>query len=247
MADVGARAQRRRDQHRRRTRIVVIATAAAVGVALVVGGFLVLTREDEPSTKTTSATRASTTTSAPSTTTTTAVPTSTTIVPRSPNPVVALAQQYDGYYSGTWSNATSGQTGPATLELRIDPGTSTIGVVATFEGDFFGADGGKLPRTIEASVNIGDPNAAVVTETKSFGDVTGRLDPSLALVLDAPAVPDSKVKAFSMTGRLREDQTGFDATYTVTYKNGQTAQGTVTTTCAPERQRPSEVPTLCAQ
>ena len=246
MADVGARAQRRRDQHQRRTRIIVIVTAAIAGLALLVGGFLVLTREDEPTTKATSSTRASSTTTAPSTTSTTAAPTSTTVVPRSPNPVVALAQQYDGYYTGTWANATSGETGPATLELRIDPSTSAIGVVATFDGDFFGS-GATLPRTIEASINIGDPNAAVVTETKSFGDVTGRLDPSLALVLDAPAVPDSKVKAFTMTGRLREDQTGFDATYTVTYKNGQSAQGTVTTTCAPERQRPSEVATLCAQ
>jgi hypothetical protein len=244
MVDAGARAQRRRDQHRHRNRIIVVTTAAIVGLVVIVGGVLVLTREDEPTTKATASTRSSSTSS--STTTTTAAPVPTTVVPRSSNPVVALAQQYDGYYTGTWTNATSGQTGPATLELRIDPVASTITVGATFDGDFFGG-GVKLPRTIEGTINIGDPNAEIVTTTKAFGDVTGRLDPTLALVLDAPAVPDAKVKSFTMTGRLREDQTGFDATYTVTYKDGQTAQGTVTTTCAPDRQRPSEVTTLCAQ
>jgi len=245
VAEAGARAQRRHDQRRRRHRIVLVGVAAIAGLALIVGGVLALTAEDE-ATKNASASSRTSSTTAPSTTTTTAAPVSTTVVPRSANPVVALAQQYDGYYTGTWSNATSGQTGPATLELRIDPATGTIGIVATFDGDFFGG-GTKLPRTIEANVAIGDPNAAVVTPTKAFGEVTGRVDPSLAVVLDAPSVPDSKVASFSMTGRLREDQTGFDATYTVTYKDGQTAQGTVTTTCAPDRQRPSEVTTLCAQ
>jgi hypothetical protein len=245
MVDVGARAQRRRDQHRRRNRIIAVTTGAVVALAVIVGGVLVITREDEPTTRSTASTRSSSTTSS-STTTTTSAPVSTTVVPRSSNPVVALAQQYDGYYTGTWSNATSGESGPTTLELRIDPAASTIAVVATFDGDFFGG-GAKLPRTIEATIGIGDPNAPVVTETRAFGEVTGRLDPTLAVVLDAPAVPDTKVKAFTMTGRLRDDQTGFDATYTVTYKDGQTAQGTVTTTCAPDRQRPSEVTTLCAQ
>lgn len=216
-----------------------------MGLAVVAGGAVVLTRTDEPGERAKASTRVSSTTSSSSSTTTTAVPVSTTVVPRSSNPVVALAQQYDGYYTGTWSNATSGQTGAATLELRIDP-AGTIAIGATFDGDFFGS-GTKLPRTIAANVTIGDPAAAVVTKTDAFGEVTGRIDPSLAVVLEAPAVPDSKVKAFTMTGRLREDQTGFDATYTVTYKDGRTAQGTVTTTCAPERQRPSEVATLCAQ
>jgi hypothetical protein len=244
MVESTGRAQRRRDQHRRRNRILVVGVAAAVGVALVVGAAVVLTREDEATTKA-AASKRPTTTSSTAPTTTTTVPVSTTVVPRSSNPVTALAQQYDGYYTGTWNNTTAGTSGPASLELRIDPAANTIAVTSTFDGDFLGA-GTDLPRTIESTVAIGDPNAAVVTNTKTFGAVTGKLDPSLALVLDAPNVPDDKVKAFTLTGRLREDHTGFDATYTVTYKNGQTAQGTVTTTCAPERQRPSEVTTLCA-
>jgi hypothetical protein len=243
MAEVGGRSQRRRDHVRRRNRIIAISVAAVVALALVVGGVVVLTAEDEPTTTSASTSRRASTTSSSPTTTTTAAPTSTTIVPRSANPIVALAQQYDGFYAGTWT-AASGPSGAASLELRIDPAAGTIAITGTFDGDFFGT-GASLPRTIQATVAIGDPNAAVVTDTEAFGQVTGKLDPSLALVLDAPSVPDDKVKSFTMTGRLREDHTGFDATYTITNKNGSTVQGTVTTTCTPDRQRPSEVTTLC--
>jgi hypothetical protein len=184
------------------------------------------------------------TTTSPSSHTTTTAPRATTVVPKSSNPVVALAQQYDGYYTGTWTNTTFGSTGPATLELRIDPVANTLAIKATFDGDLFGG-GTDLPRSIDSTVNIGDPNAPVVTETKSFGTVTARIDPSLALVLDAPAVPDDKVQAFSLTGRLRADRKGFDATYSVRFKDGKTAEGTMGATCAPDKQRPSEVQTLC--
>jgi hypothetical protein len=46
------------------------------------------------------------------------VPT-TTIVPRSSDPVVALAQQYDGLYVGTFTNTTFNTTGNASLEVRV--------------------------------------------------------------------------------------------------------------------------------
>ena len=214
-----------------------------VVVLLVVAGVVLVTRTDDHTAKSAASTKRVTSTSTSSTTSTTA-PTSTTVVPKSSNPVVALAQQYDGYYEGTWTNTTFGSNGPATLELRIDPVANTLAIGATFDGDLFGG-GTDLPRTIDSTVNIGDPNASVVTETKSFGTVTGRIDPSLALVLDAPSVPDDKVQSFSLTGRLRQDRTGFEATYTVTFKDGKRADGTMGVTCAPNKQRPNEVQTLC--
>jgi hypothetical protein len=243
MADLGGRAGRRREEHRRRWKIAGWIGAGLAVVALIAGGLVLVTRTDDHTVQDASSKRRVTSTST-STSTTTPAPSATTVVPKSSNPVVALAQQYDGYYTGTWTNTTYGSTGAATLELRIDPVANTLVIKATFDGDLFGG-GTDLPRTIDSTVNIGDPNAAVVTETKSFGTVTGRIDPSLALVLDAPAVPDDKVQSFSLTGRLRSDRTGFDATYTVGFKDGKRAEGTMAVTCAPTKQRPSEVPTLC--
>ncbi len=82
-------------------------------------------------------------------------------------------------------------------------------------------------RRISGSISIGDPNAAVTTDTEKFGPVTGHIDESLALVLTADDVPDDKVKSFTLTGRLRGDNTGFDATYAVVFEDGTTADGTV--------------------
>src|SRR5690606_25859664 len=134
------------------------------------------------------------------------------------------AQQYDGRYVGAFSNTTFGTQGPAILELRIDPATAEIKIDAEFDGDLFGG-GAKEVRKISGTVAIGDPNAAVTTQTEKFGPVTGRIDETLALVLTAEDVPDPKVKSFTLTGRLRADNTGFDATYTVVFEDGTTAEG----------------------
>jgi len=236
-SQLGGRADRRRATQRRR----LIVGASVVGAVLVVGAVAVALGGggDEPTKQASRSTRTSTTSS---TTTTLAV--ATTVVPRSTNPVVALAQQYDGYYEGTFTNTTFGTDGSATLELRIDPAAGTMQVTSDLDGDVFGG-GAKEIRQIKATIKLGDPNASTTTDTKSFGKVTGRIDPSLAIVLTAADVPDPKVLSFELTGRLRDDRTGFDATYHVVFEDQQTADGVLTLTCATNQQRPSEVSTLC--
>jgi hypothetical protein len=244
--EIGGRVARRHDDRQRR-RIVVRTVAAGVGViAIVVVGIVLLTRSDDPATKSASNTHGTTTSSAASSTTTSStVPVPTTVVPRSSNPVVALAQQYDGYYEGTWTNQTFNQSGPAVLEIRIDPNANTLRSKASFNGDLFGGGTGTA-RSIDSTINIGDPTAAVTVQTDAFGTVTARIDASLALILDAPDVPGSKVRAVSLTGRLNASRNGFDSTYSVTFEDGSTAQGVMNVVCAPNNQRPSDVQTLCS-
>ena len=233
------RADRRRAAQRRR----MIIGGSVAGVVLVAGVAVVALGgggNDTP-TKQASHTTQSTTTSS----TTTTIPVVTTAVPRSTNPVVALAQQYDGYYEGTFTNTTFGTEGTATLELRIDPVAGTMVVISDTDGDVFGG-GAKELRQIKSTITLGDPTASTSTDTKSFGLVTGVIDPSLAIVLTAPDVPDAKVVSFRLIGRLREDKTGFDGTYHVVFEDQQTADGVITVTCAARNQRTNEVPTLCS-
>lgn len=233
---------RRVDRRRATQRRKMIIGGSALGVVLVVGAAAVaLGGGDDAPSKQARSTRTTTTSS----TTTTTLPVVTTAVPRSANPVVALAQQYDGYYEGTFTNTTFGTEGTATLELRIDPAAGTMVVISDTDGDVFGG-GAKELRQIKSTITLGDPNASTSTETKSFGLVTGIIDPSLAIVLTAPDVPDAKVLSFQLTGRLREDRTGFDATYHVVFEDQKTADGVLTVVCAPRNQRTSEVPTLCS-
>jgi hypothetical protein len=241
-AGSAGRADRRR-RKRRRSTIIAIAVGAVLVVAVGVVVLLVTRKDDTEAASTPRRTTASTEPS--STTTTSTLPVATTVVPRAANPVVALAQQYDGRYVGTFKNTTFSTTGPASLELRIDPATNKMAVDADFDGDLFGG-GATTSRRISGSVALGDPNAAVTTQTKAFGPVTGQIDPSLAVVLTAAEVPDDKVKGFTLTGRLRSDNTGFDATYKVTFKDGTTADGTITLGCDPQGTRGSEVTTICA-
>jgi len=239
-APVG-RADRRR-QKRRRSTVIALVVGAVVAVVAIVGVALLVIPKDDSGTA-----RRTNVSSAPpsSTTTTSTLPVATTVVPRAADPVVALAQQYDGRYVGTFTNSTFSTTGPASLELRIDPVMNKMAIDADFDGDLFGG-GATTSRRISSSVALGDPNAAVTTQTNAFGPVTGKIDPSLAVVLTADAVPDEKVKAFTLTGRLRSDNTGFDATYKVTFKDGKTAEGTITLSCDPQGTRGSEVTTICA-
>lgn len=238
----GGRADRRR-QRRRRNRVLAIGAGTVAVVAVVAAAVVVSTSGgDEAATRARSGPVVSSTST--STTSTSTLPVATTAVPRSSSPVVALAQQYDGRYVGTFANTTFATTGPASLELRVDPATGAMAIDADFDGDIFGG-GAKEPRRISGTISIGDPAGAVTTQTKAFGSVTGQLDSSLALVLNAPDVPDPKVRSFQLTGRLRADNTGFDATYTVTFEDGTTAQGTVTLGCDPQGTRGSEVTTIC--
>lgn len=238
----GERAKASRLRRRRRLTLIGVGSVVVVGVA--VGGAVALSGGDEPETKAIATSRSTTsTTTAPTTTTT--IPVSTTAVPKSADPVVALAQQYDGRYVGTWTNTTFGSTGPASLELRIDPTAGTATVDSEFEGDLFG-NGSKEPRRITGTVQLGDPSAVVTTQTKAFGAVTGRLDESLAIVLTAPDVPEANVRSFELTGRLRSDNTGFDATFTIVHRDGSTSSGTVTVQCDPSGARGSDVTTVCA-
>jgi len=238
------RADRRRQQRRRSGRVAIL-VGSVVGVAAIVAVVLLVTRADDRNTESTARRPSPSSSTVPSSTTTTStLPVATTAVPRASNPVVALAQQYDGRYVGTFTNTTFSTTGPASLELRIDPASNTMAVDADFDGDLFGG-GAKESRRISGNVALGDPNAAITTPTKAFGPVTGQIDPTLAVVLTATDVPDPKVKGFVVTGRLRSDNTGFDATYTVTFEDGKSAAGTVTLNCDPAGTRGSEVTTIC--
>jgi len=215
--------------------------AGGVGAFVVLGVLVVvLGGGDEGPNRAASAERSTTTSS----TTTTTVPVPTTVVPQSSNPVVALAQQYDGYYEGTFTNTTFATEGKTTLLLRVDPVANAMEATSDFDGDVFGG-GAKEIRQIKATIPLGDPTGAIATETKAFGPVTGHIDPDLTLVLTAPDVPGAAVASFELRGKLRADLTGFDASYHVVFSDGSTADGVITVLCSANRQRPSEVKTLC--
>jgi hypothetical protein len=155
---------------------------------------------------------------------------------------VALAQQYDGVYSGRFQNRTANTVGDAELTLRVDPATSKMAVTVAFSGDLFGS-GSPAPRTINSTIDLGNPNVATTTQTDAFGPVTGKLE-GTSVVLDAPQVPRGAASTFRLRGNLVSK--GFDATYTAGFPDGHSTDGTVSVRCAATGQRPSQVTTVCS-
>ena len=239
------RRSRRAARSRSRRRNVLIGVGAAVLLAIAAAAVLVAVGGGGGRATNATSRRTPTSTSVSTATSTSSPATATTAIPRSSNPVVALGQQYEGRYTGMFVNTTYRTTGPATLDLHIDPATGLLTASATLDGDLFGG-GAKQIRTIEAGVTLGGSTPSVTTRTSAFGPVTGRLGTGFSIVLSAPSVPDPKVKTFELTGTLRSDTRGFDATFTAGFRDGRTAQGTVTVLCAPQGQRASQVPTVCA-
>jgi hypothetical protein len=236
----GRRAERRRGR-RRRIALGVIAAVVVVGAATV--ALVALAGGNSRSTRGTS--RHSLPKAASSTTSTsTSSVTATTLIPRSSNPAVALAQQYDGRYVGMFTNTTFQTTGPATLDVRVDPNSGALTATVGLNGDLFGG-GAKQIRSFDATVTLGGSSPSLATRTSAFGPVTAKLGNGFSIVFTAPSVPDAKVKTFELTGTLRSDTRGFDATFAVGFRDGRSAQGTVTVLCAPQGQRPSQVTTVC--
>ena len=236
---IGARAARRR---RRRRRLVAAGIAAtAVVVAAIVATVVALgggsSRHAAPAVRPTHVAASTVPT------TVTSTPPATSAIPRSSNPVVALAQQYDGLYVGTFTNTTFNTAGSASLEVRIDPTAGTLHVTLNLSGDLFGG-GAKAVRHIDGTIVLSNPNAPVTMQTDAFGTVTGRLN-GTSLTLTAANVPDAKVKTFELDGSLRADMKGFDATFRVGFRDGRIGEGTASVLCSVTGQRPSQVPTLC--
>jgi hypothetical protein len=178
-------------------------------------------------------------------TTATTLPGPSTVVPRASDPNVALAQQYDGVYVGTYTNTTEHTSGSASLELRIDPNAATLTVHLTLTGDLYGAEASTQVHSIQGTIQLSNPSAPVVMQTTNFGRVTGQLS-GLSIVLTAPDVPDPQVHTFQLNGQLRSDRKGFDATFMIGYRDGKTAQGTASVLCSAAGNRPSQVGTICA-
>jgi hypothetical protein len=178
-------------------------------------------------------------------TTVTTSPGPTTEVPRASDPNVALAQQYDGVYVGTYTNVTEHTSGTASLELRIDPNAGTLAVHLNLTGDLYGAEASTQVHSIQGTIQLSNPSAPVVMQTTNFGRVTGQLS-GLSIVLTAPDVPDPQVHTFVLNGQLRSDRKGFDATFMIGYRDGKTAQGTASVFCSVAGNRPSQVGTICA-
>ncbi len=215
----------------------------AAGLLLVGGGVAALTLSGGgPSTPAARRTRRPVVT-APTPVTTSPGPT--TVVPRSVGPERGARPAVRRRLRRDVRQRDRAHVGHGHLELRIDPTAGTLGVNLALTGDLYGAGASTQVHAIQGTIQLGNPTAPVVMQTQNFGKVTGQLS-GLSIVLTAAHVPDPQVRTFQLSGQLRSDHKGFDATFMVGYRDGRTAQGTASVFCSVSGNRPSQVGTICA-
>jgi hypothetical protein len=133
-----------------------------------------------------------------------------------------FAPTFTGNYSGTWTNTTFNSTGGITLSASASTATGTAVINLTMTGNVFGGTGGSA--SLAGGVNLG---VFTATGTSSlFGPATMTVNPDGTFTFTANNVPTGSVATFKMTGTATA--TGITGNYTVTFRTGGGASGTIT-------------------
>lgn len=132
---------------------------------------------------------------------------------------------FSGDWSGGWNNDTFGSTGPITLTIAVND-DGTIDVTIDIDGSVFGVTDPPA-KTFSGTYDENGASIEVVGDDL-FGDVTVSAGPDGTISVTATAIPVPGIAGFSAEGTATPD--GIDVTYTVTFDDGTTAEGTGTLT-----------------
>ncbi len=136
----------------------------------------------------------------------------------------ALAAQFEGTFSGRWTNTTFGSTGRASIELALDRADGAMNITIDLGGNVFGETAPK-PESLTAQLVLGE---GLSFESKTFGETTVSVDLTGAapvITVSSPDVPSDRIKTFSATATITDPDT-IDFAYMVTFRGGGSAEGT---------------------
>lgn len=129
-----------------------------------------------------------------------------------------------GSYSGTWNNTTFGSSGAARIDIQIDGSTATF--TTDLDGNVFGQS--DPDAVIYTGTVTADGMTFTTPSSPLFGNMTlvVNADGSFTLTGDDP--PADGIAKIEAQGSISES--GIGGTYTVTFDDGTTAEGTFSLT-----------------
>jgi hypothetical protein len=131
----------------------------------------------------------------------------------------AVVDQFEGTYSGTWTNTTFGSTGPASVQVRVRHAESAVEITLTLGGNVFGQPS-PAPETLSATITAGQPLSFT---SKTFGPTTVTFDAAtMKLTFTSNDVPSARVKTFVATATITDPKT-IDLAYDVTFRDATPA------------------------
>lgn len=133
------------------------------------------------------------------------------------------ATQYAGTYTGTWLNTTFGSTGTGNAKVVVNAATSTVAVTVNVTGNVLGVGGVNNSLSNGSYTNSG---SAFTGNVAPMGDIVASVDAGGAITASGTNVPNPSISRWDATGTITA--TAINLTFTVTFKSGPPATGTIT-------------------
>jgi hypothetical protein len=130
-----------------------------------------------------------------------------------------------GVYEGTWTNQTTGATGPAVITITADEGKKTVTLTLDFGGNYLGLND---PPAFPLTANYDDNGAAVKGSSPILGDMDITIDKDGNIIGNLKNLVGGTIPSMTYTGKIGDGRLVTE--YTVTLADGTTTTSVLDTT-----------------
>lgn len=122
-----------------------------------------------------------------------------------------------GVYEGTWTNKTTGKSGPAVITVTANEAEKTVALTLDFGGNYLGLND---PPAFTLTAKYDDNGAAVRGESAVLGKMDITIDTQGNIIGNLKDLVGGKIPSMTYTGKIGDGR--LDTDYTVTLADGTT-------------------------
>jgi len=120
-----------------------------------------------------------------------------------------------GVYEGTWTNMTTGASGPAVITVDADQSAKTVTLTLDFGGNYLGLND---PPPFPLTAKYDDNGASVRGDSDILGKMDITIDTEGNIVGNLTDLVGGKIPSMTYTGKIGDGR--LDTDYTVTLADG---------------------------
>jgi hypothetical protein len=120
-----------------------------------------------------------------------------------------------GVYEGTWTNKTTGASGPAVITVEANEAEKTVTLTLDFGGNYLGLND---PPPFPLTAKYDDNGAAVRGESNILGKMDITIDTQGNIIGNLTDLVGGKIPSMTYTGKIGDGR--LDTDYTVTLSDG---------------------------
>jgi hypothetical protein len=125
--------------------------------------------------------------------------------------------QYVGVYEGTWTNKTTGASGPTVVTIVANESDKTVSITLDFGGNYLGLND---PPAFTLTTKYDDNGASVKGDNKILGQMDITIDKNGNIVAILKNLVGGTIPSMTYTGKIGDGR--LDTDYTVTLADGTT-------------------------